>query len=341
MPVMRLARFVTPALFPAGGAAILPASTTLSPANSMELVINGLSKTYPNGVQALKNVSLTIPTGMFGLLGPNGAGKSTLMRTLATLQDADAGSARLGDIDVLRDKDAVRRQLGYLPQEFGVYPKVSAWDMLNHLAELKGLSNKQERRDVVAGLLRQTNLHDVRDKALGGFSGGMRQRFGIAQALLGNPKLIIVDEPTAGLDPEERVRFHNLLAEIGEQVIVVLSTHIVSDVSDLCPNMAIINKGEVLLTGKPDQLTRALNGRLWMASVPRTGLAAAKQQYPVISTRLMSGQTRIHVIGDTQPGPQFSAVAPELEDTYFAAIGGFLGAGVPAGTAASPAIAVA
>ena len=307
----------------------------------MELVINGLSKTYPNGVQALKNVSLTIPTGMFGLLGPNGAGKSTLMRTLATLQDADAGSARLGDIDVLRDKDAVRRQLGYLPQEFGVYPKVSAWDMLNHLAELKGLSNKQERRDVVAGLLRQTNLHDVRDKALGGFSGGMRQRFGIAQALLGNPKLIIVDEPTAGLDPEERVRFHNLLAEIGEQVIVVLSTHIVSDVSDLCPNMAIINKGEVLLTGKPDQLTRALNGRLWMASVPRTGLAAAKQQYPVISTRLMSGQTRIHVIGDTQPGPQFSAVAPELEDTYFAAIGGFLGAGVPGGTAASPAIAVA
>jgi len=291
----------------------------------MELVINGLSKTYPNGVQALKNVSLTIPTGMFGLLGPNGAGKSTLMRTLATLQDADAGSARLGDIDVLRDKDAVRRQLGYLPQEFGVYPKVSAWDMLNHLAELKGLSIKKERLEVVSGLLRQTNLFDVRDKALGGFSGGMRQRFGIAQALLGNPKLIIVDEPTAGLDPEERVRFHNLLAEIGEAVIVVLSTHIVSDVSDLCPNMAIINKGQVLLTGKPDELTRALNGRLWAASVPRAELAAAKQQYPVISTRLISGQTRIHVIGDTQPGPQFSAVAPELEDTYFAAIGGFLG----------------
>ena len=294
----------------------------------MELVINGLSKTYPNGVQALKNVSLTIPTGMFGLLGPNGAGKSTLMRTLATLQDADAGSARLGDIDVLKDKDAVRRQLGYLPQEFGVYPKVSASDMLNHLAELKGLANKKERRDVVAGLLRQTNLFDVRDKALGGYSGGMRQRFGIAQALLGNPKLIIVDEPTAGLDPEERVRFHNLLAEIGEQVIVVLSTHIVSDVSDLCPNMAIINKGQVLLTGKPDALTQALNGRLWAASVPRSDLAAAKLRYPVISTRLISGQTRIHVVGDRQPGPEFSAVAPELEDTYFAAIGGFLGANV-------------
>ena len=299
----------------------------------MELVINGLSKTYSNGVQALKNVTLTIPTGMFGLLGPNGAGKSTLMRTLATLQDADAGSARLGDIDVLKDKDAVRRQLGYLPQEFGVYPKVSAWDLLNHLAELKGLSNKKERLDVVSALLKQTNLHDVRDKALGGFSGGMRQRFGIAQALLGNPKLIIVDEPTAGLDPEERVRFHNLLAEIGEAVIVVLSTHIVSDVSDLCPNMAIINKGEVLLTGKPDELTSALNGRLWATSVPRADLAAARQRYPVISTRLISGQTRIHVISNTQPGPAFSAVVPELEDIYFAAIGGYLGATAPSASA--------
>ena len=298
----------------------------------MELVISGLSKTYPNGVQALKDVTLTIPTGMFGLLGPNGAGKSTLMRTLATLQDADSGSARLGNIDVLKDKDDVRRQLGYLPQEFGVYPKVTAWDMLNHLAELKGLANKKERLEVVAGLLKQTNLFDVRDKALGGYSGGMRQRFGIAQALLGNPKLIIVDEPTAGLDPEERVRFHNLLAEIGEQVIVVLSTHIVSDVSDLCPNMAIINKGRVLLTGKPNELTSALNGRLWAASVPRAELAAAKTQYPVISTRLIAGQTRIHVIGDAQPGSAFSAVAPELEDTYFAAIGGFLGA-----TATAPA----
>ncbi len=292
----------------------------------MELVIKHLSKTYPNGVQALKDVTLTIPTGLFGLLGPNGAGKSTLMRTLATLQDADAGSAQLGEIDVLHDKDAVRRQLGYLPQEFGVYPKVSASDMLTHLAELKGISNKKERREVVAGLLKQTNLFDVRDKALGGYSGGMRQRFGIAQALLGNPKLIIVDEPTAGLDPEERVRFHNLLAEIGEQVVVVLSTHIVSDVSDLCPNMAIINKGQVLLTGKPNELTEALRGRLWEASVPRAELAAAKERYPVISTRLIAGQTRIHVIGDSRPDSAFLPVAPELEDTYFAAIGGFLGA---------------
>jgi ABC-type multidrug transport system ATPase subunit len=300
----------------------------------MELVINGLSKTYPNGVQALKNVTLTIPTGMFGLLGPNGAGKSTLMRTLATLQGADAGSVRLGDIDVLKDKDAVRGLLGYLPQEFGVYPKVSARDMLNHLAELKGLANKKERREVVDGLLKKTNLFDVKDKALGGFSGGMRQRFGIAQALLGNPKLIIVDEPTAGLDPEERVRFHNLLAEIGENVIVILSTHIVSDVSDLCPNMAIINKGQVLLTGKPDELTKALNGRLWAASVPRAELAASKEKYPVISTRLIAGNTRIHVIGDSQPGEMFTAVAPELEDTYFAAIGGFLGANTAAATVA-------
>lgn len=292
----------------------------------MELVISGLCKTYPNGVQALKNVTLTIPTGLFGLLGPNGAGKSTLMRTLATLQDADSGSARLGDIDVLKDKDTVRGLLGYLPQEFGVYPKVSAQDMLNHLAQLKGLSNKSERKEIVAGLLKQTNLYDVKDKALGGFSGGMRQRFGIAQALLGNTKLIIVDEPTAGLDPEERVRFHNLLAEIGEQVVVVLSTHIVSDVSDLCPNMAIINKGQVLLTGKPDELTNPLRGRLWATSVPRHELAAAKAKYPVISTRLIAGQTRIHVIGDSKPDSAFTSVAPELEDTYFAAIGGFLGA---------------
>jgi ABC-2 type transport system ATP-binding protein len=200
---------------------------------ALELAIRGLSKTYPNGVRALNDVSLTIPTGMFGLLGPNGAGKSTLMRTLATLQDADAGSATLGNIDVLHDKDAVRRQLGYLPQDFGVYPKVTAEDLLDHLARLKGLTHRAQRRETVAALLRQVNLHDVRKKALGGFSGGMRQRFGIAQALLGNPQLIIVDEPTAGLDPEERVRFHNLLAEIGENVIVILSTHIVSDVSDL------------------------------------------------------------------------------------------------------------
>jgi ABC-2 type transport system ATP-binding protein len=289
---------------------------------AMELIINNLSKTYPNGVQALKNVSLTIPTGLFGLLGPNGAGKSTLMRTLATLQDADSGSAFMGSLDVLKDKDGVRHILGYLPQDFGVYPKVSAWDLLNHLAELKGLSHKGERQEVVIGLLRQTNLFNVRYKALGGFSGGMRQRFGIAQALLGNPKLIIVDEPTAGLDPEERVRFHNLLAEIGEQVIVILSTHIVSDVSDLCPNMAIINKGEVLLTGKPNELMRALEGRLWAASVARNELDDAKKKYPVISTRLIGGKTLIHVVGDSLPGPGFTAIVPTLEDTYFAAITG-------------------
>jgi ABC-type multidrug transport system ATPase subunit len=301
---------------------------------SFELVINGLSKTYPNGVQALKNVSLTIPTGMFGLLGPNGAGKSTLMRTLATLQEADAGSARMGEVDVLNDKDTVRRQLGYLPQDFGVYPKVSAWDLLSHLAELKGLSNKRERQEVVIGLLRKTNLFDVRFKALGGFSGGMRQRFGIAQALIGNPRLIIVDEPTAGLDPEERVRFHNLLAEIGEQVIVILSTHIVSDVSDLCPNMAIINKGEVLLSGQPDVLTARLKGRIWAASVARSELAQAKQQYPVISTRLIAGKTLIHVIDEQPPGAGFDAVEPTLEDAYFAAIGGHLRNGAGAGNGA-------
>ena len=224
------------------------------------LEISGLSKTYPNGVRALADISLTIQPGMFGLLGPNGAGKSTLMRTLATLQEADAGTAHLGAIDVLRDKDAVRRILGYLPQDFGVYPKVSAEELLDHLARLKGLHDKATRRDVVATLLQQTNLYEVRRKALGGFSGGMRQRFGIAQALLGDPRLIIVDEPTAGLDPEERVRFHNLLADIGENVIVILSTHIVSDVSDLCAQMAIINKGRVLLTGEPLVLTEKLAG---------------------------------------------------------------------------------
>lgn len=290
----------------------------------MELTIRGLSKTYPNGVEALKDVTLTIPAGMFGLLGPNGAGKSTLMRTLATLQDADRGSAVMGNLDVLKDKDGVRRILGYLPQDFGVYPKVSAWDLLNHLAELKGLNNRGERQDVVIGLLRQTNLFDVRFKALGGFSGGMRQRFGIAQALLGDPRLIIVDEPTAGLDPEERVRFHNLLAEIGDDVVVILSTHIVSDVSDLCPNMAIINKGEVLLTGRPNELIASLRGRVWSASVPRTDLDAAKKKFPVISTRLIAGQTLIHVISDAAPAAHFEAIAPTLEDAYFAAISGFM-----------------
>jgi ABC-2 type transport system ATP-binding protein len=291
---------------------------------SLTLTIAGLSKTYPNGVRALSDVSLSIPAGMFGLLGPNGAGKSTLMRTLATLQDADAGTATLGDLDVLRDKAAVRRILGYLPQDFGVYPKVSAEELLDHLARLKGLADKKARRDVVAALLRQTNLYDVRKKALGGFSGGMRQRFGIAQALLGNPRLIIVDEPTAGLDPEERVRFHNLLAEIGENVVVILSTHIVSDVSDLCAQMAIIDKGRVLLTGRPSDLTRRLDARVWQKAIPRADLAATKAMYPVISTRLVAGRTLVNVVSDAAPGEGFAPVAATLEDVYFAAIAGRL-----------------
>jgi ABC-type multidrug transport system ATPase subunit len=267
---------------------------------------------------------------MFGLLGPNGAGKSTLMRTLATLQDADAGAARMGDIDVLRDKAAVRRTLGYLPQDFGVYPKVCAEELLDHLARLKGLANRRERKETVATLLQQTNLYDVRRKALGGFSGGMRQRFGIAQALLGNPRLIIVDEPTAGLDPEERVRFHNLLAEIGENVIVILSTHIVSDVSDLCGRMAIINKGRVLLAGSPLDLTRTLDGRVWQKAIARTDLDAARAAYPVISTRLLAGSTLVNVVSEAAPDAGFSAVEPTLEDVYFAAIAGHLRAHGPA-----------
>jgi len=286
------------------------------------LEIAGLSKTYPNGVHALTDVSLTIPPGMFGLLGPNGAGKSTLMRTLATLQDADAGTAWLGDIDVLRDKDSVRRILGYLPQDFGVYPKVSAEELLDHLARLKGLTDKAQRRDVVATLLKQTNLYDVRRKALGGFSGGMRQRFGIAQALLGDPKLIIVDEPTAGLDPEERVRFHNLLADIGEDVIVILSTHIVSDVSDLCAQMAIINKGRVLLTGDPLALTQRLEGRVWQKAIARSDLDTVKSRLPVISTRLVAGRTLVNVVSDGTPGDGFAPVDATLDDVYFAAISG-------------------
>jgi ABC-type multidrug transport system ATPase subunit len=288
------------------------------------LTISGLSKTYPNGVRALSDVSLAIPTGMFGLLGPNGAGKSTLMRTLATLQDADAGSVRLGDVDVLRDKPAVRRILGYLPQDFGVYPKVSAEEMLDHFARLKGIAPGTTRRDVVAALLRRTNLYDVRRKALGSVSGGMRQRVGIAQALIGNPRLVIVDEPTAGLDPEERVRFHNLLAEIGENVVVILSTHIVSDVSDLCDHMAIIDKGRVLLSGGPAMLTRRLDGRVWQRTIARSELEATKARYPVISTRLAAGRTLVHVVADTSPGDGFAAVEPTLEDVYFAAIAGRL-----------------
>src|SRR5258706_13462100 len=274
----------------------------------MQLEIRALSKRYPNGVQALDRVSLTIAPGMFGLLGPNGAGKSTLMRTLATLQEADSGSAQLDDIDVLKDKDRVRRVLGYLPQEFGVYPKVAAWEMLDHFARLKGLTDSKARKATVDALLERTNLAAVRKQKLGGFSGGMRQRFGIAQALIGNPRLIIVDEPTAGLDPEERVRFHNLLADIGHDVIVILSTHIVDDVSDLCPKFAVISKGRVLMTGEPRQSVELLRGRIWRRVVERDALAAGEARVTVISTRLQAGSTVVRAYPQNSPGGGFPPV---------------------------------
>ncbi len=282
-----------------------------------ELRIEGLCKTYPNGVVALKDVTLTIPTGMFGLLGPNGAGKSTLMRTIATLQEADAGSVTLDNLNVLREKDAVRRILGYLPQEFGVYPRITAETMLDHFAVLKGIANTSERRQVVSALLRRTNLYDQRKQNLSTFSGGMRQRFGIAQALIGNPKLIIVDEPTAGLDPEERVRFHNLLAEIGENVVVILSTHIVEDVSDLCSQMAIISGGRVLMSTEPQAAIAALKGRIWQRTIGKQELEDFQRRYSVISTKLVAGRTVIHVFSESQPDASFESIAPSLEDVYF------------------------
>jgi ABC-2 type transport system ATP-binding protein len=286
------------------------------------LAIRDLGKTYANGVRALDSVTLDIPRGMFGLLGPNGAGKSSLMRTLATLQEADSGSATLddgkgGSIDILRDKDAVRRQLGYLPQDFGVYPKVSALDLLDHFAVLKGLTGRKQRREVVDGLLQQVNLWDVRKRKLGGFSGGMRQRFGIAQALLGNPRLVIVDEPTAGLDPEERNRFLNLLAEIGENVAVILSTHIVEDVTDLCPAMAIMNKGKVLLTGHPADAIAALENQVWRKQVEKSDLERCQREFTILSTRLVGGLPVIHVFSAERPEDGFDQVAPDLEDVYF------------------------
>jgi ABC-2 type transport system ATP-binding protein len=290
----------------------------------LELHIEGLSKRYPNGAQALQNVSLDIRQGMFGLLGPNGAGKSTLMRTLATLQEADSGTVSLDGLDVLKQKDAVRRVLGYLPQEFGLYPKVSAEDLLSHFAALKGIANARERRDTVAALLRQTNLYDHRRKALGSYSGGMKQRFGIAQALLANPRLIIVDEPTAGLDPEERVRFHNLLSAIGEDVIVILSTHIVSDVSDLCRSMAIIHEGRVLVTGDPLALVAEIARKVWRKSVAPAEVETCRQRHKMISMRLFAGRTVIHVLSDEKPEEGFEPVAPDLEDLYFATIKGFI-----------------
>lgn len=286
----------------------------------MQLQIKNLNKTYSNGVQALKDITLDIPQGMFGLLGPNGAGKSSLMRTLATLQQADSGTVTLGDIDVLRDKEKVRQILGYLPQEFGVYPKVSALNMLNHIVSLKGISSKTERKDLVEALLNKTNLWQVRNKNLGTFSGGMKQRFGIAQALIGDPRLIIVDEPTAGLDPAERVRFHNLLSEIGENTIVILSTHIVDDVSNLCNNMAIICLGEVVVKGNPTDLTQEVQGKIWKKIIDKADLDTYKSDFQVISTHLKAGNTIIHVFSDVQPDKSFEANPADLEDVYFAEI---------------------
>ncbi len=281
------------------------------------LEIRDLSKTYANGVQALKGITLDIPTGMFGLLGPNGAGKSTLMRTIATLQDADSGSVHLGDLDVLADKTEARRRLGYLPQEFGVYPKVTAEAMLDHFAILKGVVERKPRKALVEALLNQVNLWPVRNRKLGTFSGGMRQRFGIAQALIGQPDLLIVDEPTAGLDPEERNRFLNLLAEVGEQVVVILSTHIVEDVTDLCPRMAIIAQGQLRLSGEPIETIRSLEGRVWQKTVSKQALPEHLAAHTVLSTRLVGGRSVIHVLDDANPGDGFSAVAPDLEDVYF------------------------
>ncbi len=286
---------------------------------SRVLTLDHLSKTYPNGVRALHDVSLRIPTGMFGLLGPNGAGKSTLMRTIATLQEPDSGSITLGGLDVLREKDQVRRLLGYLPQEFGVYPRLSAQAMLSHLAALKGVPTPLVKETVEA-LLRQTNLWVDRKRRLDIFSGGMRQRFGIAQALLGDPKLIIVDEPTAGLDPTERLRFHNLLSQIGENIVVILSTHIVEDVSDLCSRMAIISKGEVLLTGEPACAIERLDGRIWSRVVGRKELADYERDHHVISTRLSGGRIVIHVYADERPADGFERVRTELTDVYFSTL---------------------
>ena len=284
------------------------------------LSIASLTHVYPNGVRALDEVSLEIPAGMFGLLGPNGAGKSSLMRCLATLQIPTSGEIRFDTIDVRRDPAALRATLGYLPQDFGVYPRVSASDMLEHLAVLKGIAGRGERRDTVEALLRQVNLWDVRKKAIAGFSGGMRQRFGIAQALIGNPRLIIVDEPTAGLDPEERNRFNNLLSEIGESVVVILSTHIVDDVTDLCPRMAILVGGRIVESGTPSTLIEALRGRIWQATIDKAALDAARAEHSVIATRLRGGRTMLRVLADASPGVGFLPAEAGLEDVYFATL---------------------
>jgi ABC-type multidrug transport system ATPase subunit len=286
------------------------------------LTITGLSKTYGNGVQALSEVSLTIPVGMFGLLGPNGAGKSTLMRTIATLQDPDKGTIMLGETDLLKNKYQVRSKLGYLPQEFGLYPRVSAEVLLNHLAVLKGITNRKERTDIVKALLHKTNLYEKRKKNLGTFSGGMKQRFGIAQALLSNPKLLIVDEPTAGLDPTERNRFHNLLCEVGNETIVILSTHIVEDVKELCPHMAIISNGKVLLTGNPLQAIEDIRGKVFSKTIPKGQLDTYKKSHTIIAERLFQGNTVIHIFSNSDPGDGFRPVEADLSDVYFSQIFG-------------------
>ncbi|MDP9179524.1 MAG: ABC transporter ATP-binding protein [Gemmatimonadota bacterium] len=291
----------------------------------MQLHIRNISKTYPNGVQALKDVSLTIPAGMYGLLGPNGAGKSTLMRIIATLQEPDTGTIHLGDIDVVQQKDKVRQTLGYLPQEFGVYPKVSAEELLDHFALLRGIAERQARKEVVEALLRQTNLWEVRKQKLGGYSGGMKQRFGVAIALLGNPKLLIVDEPTAGLDPSERVRFLNLLSALGENSVVLLSTHIVEDVSELCTKMAIIDEGEILLEAEPLSAVDDLRGRIWRRVVSKEDLPELEREHAVISTKLLSGRTLVHVFSDTAPGTGFEPAEPDLKDVYFSTMAGHIG----------------
>mgnify|MGYP000599964501 CR=1 FL=1 len=283
------------------------------------LKIDGLSKTYENGVKALNNVTLDIPKGMFGLLGPNGAGKSSLMRTISTLQDADSGSITFDGIDVFSDPQNLRQRLGYLPQDFGVYPRVSAYDLLDHMAILKGIDNKAERREAVDGLLAHTNLYQHKKKAVSGFSGGMRQRFGIAQALLGDPDLLVVDEPTAGLDPEERNRFHNLLVSLGEEKVIILSTHIVDDVSELCPNMAVLAEGEILLEGNPILLTNQMNERIWRKTVSQEEVIEIEQNLSVISKRLFAGQTIIHVMADQAP-EGFEVAPANLEDVYFSTL---------------------
>ena len=289
----------------------------------MKLNIDNISKTYPNGVQALKNISMEIGNGIFGLLGPNGAGKSTLMRTIAALQEADSGTIMLGDVDVAKDKQRLREMLGYLPQEFGVYPKVSAIDLLDHMAVMKGITDATNRKEQVDSLLYQVNLWESKDQKLGTFSGGMKQRFGIAQALLGDPKLIIVDEPTAGLDPMQRNRFHNLLSEIGENVVVILSTHIVDDVSDLCNDMAIILNGELKLAGKPLELIKKLEKKVWQGLVEKDVAESLKDDERLISSRLYMGKVKVRLFSDEGPESGFTISDPEIEDLYFATINNF------------------